>query len=43
MNGICPYHQTESGKKAIEAEDMIAVKMAYEYMVYFCEPDPGFS
>src|SRR5664280_2391881 len=28
-------------KQTIEAEDMIAVKMAYEDMVYFCEPYPG--
>jgi hypothetical protein len=43
MNGIGSSHQAEGGKKPIEPEDMVAMEMADEDMVYFGESDPVFS
>jgi hypothetical protein len=33
-----PAHQAESGKKTIQAEDMVAMQMADEDMIYLAEP-----
>ena len=39
MDRCFPSHQVKSGKKTVQAENMVAVEMAYKNMIDLSEPD----